>query len=92
MPTFEWDPAKAARNFVKHDVAFEEDKTVFDDPMLITFVDDDHSADEVRYITLGISGKGRLLVVAHTERRKCIRIISARMATKKEVGYYETAD
>ena len=89
---FEWDPAKAAGNLVKHAVSFEEAKTVFNDPMFITFVDDEHSHDEERYITLGISGRGRLLVVAHTERRERIRIISARKATRKEAGYYETTD
>lgn len=92
ISAFEWDPTKAAENLVKHGVAFEEAKSVFADPMFITFVDDEHSVDEERYITVGISGRGRLLVVAHTERQERIRIISARKATKKEVSYYENAD
>jgi len=92
ISAFEWNPTKAAGNLAKHGVAFDEAKTVFEDPMLITFIDDEHSVDEERYITLGISGRGRLLVVAHTERERRIRIISARKATKKEVSYYEKAD
>lgn len=92
ISAFEWNPAKAAGNLAKHGVAFEEAKTVFEDPMFITFVDDEHSVDEERYITVGISGRGRLLVVAHTHREERIRIISARKATKKEVSYYEKAD
>lgn len=92
ISAFEWNPTKAAGNLAKHGVAFEEAKTVFDDPMFITFVDDEHSVDEERYITVGISGRGRLLVVAHTDREEGIRIISARKATKKEVSYYEKAD
>lgn len=92
ISAFEWNPTKAAGNLAKHGVAFEEAKTVFDDPMFITFVDDEHSVDEERYVTVGISGRGRLLVVAHTDREEGMRIISARKATKKEVSYYEKAD
>lgn len=61
---------------------------MFDDPMFITFVDEEHSVDEERYITIGLSSHGRLLMLAHTNREGQIRIISARKATKKEEQYY----
>jgi uncharacterized DUF497 family protein len=89
---FSWDERKAARNMEKHQVGFEEAKTIFDDPMFISFIDDEHSLDEERYITIGFSNLGRLLMVAHTEREGQIRIISARKATKREEQYYATAD
>ena len=71
---------------------FEEAKSIFDDPMFISFIDDEHSLDEERYITMGFSNLGRLLMVAHTEREGQIRIISARKATKPEERYYASAD
>jgi len=77
MLRFEWDPAKAERNLQKHAVAFSEAATVFRDPLSITAFDPDHSADEDRYIIVGTSEAGRLLMVAHTERADVIRIISA---------------
>ena len=86
---FEWDPEKAKTNLRKHDVGFEEASTIFDDPMFITFLDMEHSIDEERYITIGLSNKARLLMVAHTERDYRIRIISARKATKNEEKFYE---
>ncbi len=89
---FTWDGRKAARNMEKHQVSFEEAKTIFDDPMFISFIDDEHSLDEERYITIGFSDLGRLLMVAHTERESQIRIIGARMATRREEQYYATAD
>lgn len=89
---FEWDPNKAARNIEKHQVSFDEAATVFDDPMFITFIDEEHSIDEERYITIGLSKYGRLLLVAHTEREERIRIISARKATKKEEQFYAEAE
>jgi len=88
----EWDANKAARNLDKHRVDFAEAATVFDDPMFITVVDDKHSADEERYITLGLSAQGQLLLVAHTERASRIRIISARRATRKEELFYARAE
>jgi hypothetical protein len=87
-----WDPNKAAKNLRKHRVAFEEAATVFDDPVFVTVVDDEHSVDEERYITLGMSTQRRLLIVAHTERDGRIRIISAREATKKEEQFYAEAE
>ena len=92
QPQFEWDTRKAARNIERHQVSFEEAATVFHDPMFITFVDDKHSLDEERYITLGLSNRGRLLMLAHTEREGRVRIISDREATKKEVLFYAEAD
>ena len=89
---FEWDANKAAKNLDKHRVDFAEAATVFDDPMFITVVDDQHSADEERYITLGLSAQGQLLLVAHTDRASRIRIISARRATRKEESFYAEAE
>ena len=89
---FEWDPDKASRNAEKHHVSFEEAATVFDDPMFITFIDDEHSIDEERYITIGLSSRDRLLMLAHADRKDHIRIISARRATKKEEKFYAEAN
>jgi uncharacterized DUF497 family protein len=86
---FEWDPKKARSNFRKHKVSFEEAATAITDPMAATGADPDHSVGEFRYITFGISKRGRLLVVAHTEERDSIRIISARLARKRERKIYE---
>ena len=88
---FQWDPAKARSNLQKHQVDFEEASTIFDDPQFITFLDEEHSADEERYITIGLSNKSRLLMVAHTERDDTIRIISARKVTKNEEKFYQEA-
>jgi hypothetical protein len=87
---FEWDPEKAASNVAKHGVTFEEAQTVFQDDLFVAFEDPDHSQGESRLIILGQSTtKSRLLVVAYTERRKAIRLISAREATRKERRAYE---
>ena len=64
--TFEWDPEKAYYNCNKHGIAFEEAATVFKDPKALSIFDPDHSRTEDRWITMGISEKGRLLVVSHT--------------------------
>lgn len=87
--TVEWDPLKAETNLKKHQISFEEACTVFDDPLFITFLDVEHSLDEERYITLGLSQRNRLLLIAHTDREGTIRIISARKATKNEQRFYE---
>ena len=87
--SFEWDRKKAASNLRKHDVSFEEASTALRDHFSATAHDPDHSEDEDRFVTLGISSTGRLLAVAHTERGKNIRIISARLATKSERQIYE---
>jgi uncharacterized DUF497 family protein len=87
---FEWDRAKALRNFRKHGVSFDEAVTVFYDPLSATFDDPDHSIAESRLITVGYSARGRLLVVGHTERGGRTRIISARRATARERERHET--
>ncbi len=89
---FEWDPRKAASNLSKHSISFDEAVTVFNDPMFITVMDDEHSEDEERYITVGLSNASLLLMVAHTDRNGLIRIISARRATKKEEDFYAQAE
>jgi hypothetical protein len=86
---FEWDREKAKKNIRKHKVSFDEALTVFYDPLSATFDDPDHSVDEQRVITIGCSSHGRLLVISHTERRKIIRIISARPATAHERKRHE---
>ncbi|MGB5960495.1 MAG: BrnT family toxin [Coleofasciculaceae cyanobacterium] len=86
---FEWNQNKAELNFEKHDISFQEAATVFNDPLSFTFPDPDHSLRESRYVIIGISRLGQLLVVAHTERGEKIRIISARKATKQEKRFYE---
>ena len=86
---FEWDKAKAAKNIRKHGVSFEEATTAFGDPLSITIPDPDHSIDENRYLLMGESNKGRLLVVAHTEQSDTIRIINARPVTPGERKTYE---
>ena len=86
---FEWDPEKAKVNIRKHKVSFYEAATALSDPMAATGIDPDHSIGEFRYITFGVSNRGRLLVVAHTEREEAIRIISAPRAIKGERKIYE---
>jgi uncharacterized DUF497 family protein len=90
---FEWDPTKARDNLDKHGVAFEEAATVFKDSKAISIFDPDHSETEDRWVTMGISEKGRLLLVIHTFRKESeeavtIRIISGRKATKHETVSY----
>ena len=87
--TFEWDSRKAAANFNKHAITFEDAATVFLDPLASTFPDPDHSRGESREITVGYTMKGRLVFVSHCERGNRIRIISARPATRTERDQYE---
>lgn len=89
---FEWDPKKADANKAKHAVSFEEAVTVFRDPLYLIFADPDHSVNESRFLALGSSGQGRLLMVSFTEREAATRIISARRATRKERRIYEEED
>jgi uncharacterized protein len=94
---FEWDTDKAKSNIQKHGVTFEEAATVMRDPRAMNMYDPDHSESEDRWITLGLSGPGRLLVVCHTFNEKpdamvTIRIFSARRPTSKEVDIYEGAN
>jgi uncharacterized protein len=86
---FEWDADKDKRNKNKRGVSFEEASTVFADPLSRTIADPVHSDEEDRFITLGESHRGRLLVVVFTDRGNKIRIISARVATRRERKDYE---
>ena len=91
---FTWDARKASGNLKKHGISFEEASSVFFDPLSATGDDPDHSSNERRFVTFGISSVGRLLVVAHTEpaaasTEHVIRIISARQATRDERDLYE---
>jgi uncharacterized protein len=89
---FEWDPGKAATNLRKHGVTFDEAQTAFADPLGLDFADDEHSSNESRWIRIGLSARGRLLVAVYTERRRdsnhFIRLISARAATGPESRAY----
>ena len=86
---FEWDPKKAAKNIREHEVSFDEAATVFGDLLGTTVPDPDHSLAEDRYITVGMSRRRRLVIVAHTARGERIRIISARKLTRAEREAYE---
>ena len=85
---FEWDEGKAERNLIKHGVSFDEAKTVFDDPFYVDFYDPDHSESEDRYLVIGESSRGRLLIISYTERGNKNRLISARETTKTERETY----
>lgn len=86
---FEWNPDKAKSNYRKHGISFEEAATVFNDSLSVTFPDPDHSIGESRYVIIGISKFGQLLIVAHTDQGETIRIITARKATRPERRFYE---
>lgn len=91
---FEWNPEKAQENQIKHRVSFEEAATVFHDSLILSVYDDEHSDSEDRWITVGISATGRLLVVCHTfceepSESATVRIFSSRKASKRETRYYE---
>jgi len=87
---FEWDPNKDRGNQEKHGISFEEAASVFDDELQITIPDPDHSIGEFRYVTMGLTTSGHLVVVSHTEdEEERIRIISARSATTQERRTYE---
>ena len=90
---FEWSYQKAKLNVKNHGVHFEESATVFKDPMALSIYDDEHSINEERWFTLGISKAGKLLLVCHTFQKQSdanvsIRIFSSRKATKKEAKQY----
>ncbi|MBC8132219.1 MAG: BrnT family toxin [Deltaproteobacteria bacterium] len=85
---FKWDPEKARNNLVKHGVSFEEAATAFGDPLAFTRFDPDHSDEEDRFLLLGATSEARLVVVSHTNRADDIRIISARVATRRERRTY----
>ncbi|HET6852805.1 MAG TPA: BrnT family toxin [Pyrinomonadaceae bacterium] len=86
---FEWDAGKAVSNLAKHKVSFEEAATVFNDPLYIDLYDPDHSSGEQRYLIVGVSAQGRLLIVSYTERKNMARLISARELTPAERKAYE---
>ena len=91
---FEWDPEKAAVNVKRHRVSFNEAASVLEEdparsrlfPMKST------RPEEQRFVTIGASHRGRVLVVAHTERNDTIRVISARRATRRERDFYEQGE
>jgi uncharacterized DUF497 family protein len=88
--TFTWDPRKAEANRKKHGVDFREAATVFDDPFSVAFPDPDHSVSEARFLIVGMSALGRVLVASYIEvDDDIIRIISARTATTRERKFYE---
>jgi uncharacterized protein len=89
MLRFVWDRDKAAANLRKHGVDFHEAAAAFGDPLSITITDPQHSIGEERWLLIGWSVAGRLVVVAHTERGDEIRIINARPATRRERQTYE---
>jgi uncharacterized DUF497 family protein len=86
---YEWDDDKAKLNAEKHGVSFEDAATVFGDPLYVEFYDPDHSTDENRYLIVGRSTEGRLLIVSYTERENSVRLISARELTPAERRAYE---
>jgi uncharacterized DUF497 family protein len=90
MIKFEWDKPKAIANLKKHQVSFEEAKTIFFDEFGVQFFDEEHSSDEERFLMLGMSSGSKHLIVCHRQREHgaVIRIISARQATKRESAFY----
>jgi uncharacterized DUF497 family protein len=89
MIEFEWDPQKEKTNIHKHNIGFREASTIFKDPLGITIFDPDHSSDEDRYITIGTSNRGRIIMVSHTDRGNRTRIINTRELTNAERIDYE---
>jgi uncharacterized DUF497 family protein len=92
---FDWDEDKARRNRAKHKISFDEAKTIFGDPSLVTFPDEFHSHQEERFISIGTSSKSRVILIVHTEFEEAddvvIRFINARKATPAERQIYEQA-
>jgi uncharacterized protein len=86
---FEWNPLKATQNRRKHGVSFHEAASVFGDPLALTYHDPDHSVSEERFLTVGLSNAGRVLIVAHADHGDTIRVISARQTTRGERKQYE---
>ena len=90
---FEWDEGKAVENVEKHDgVSFEEASTVFGDLLATSVIDPDHSDEEERWLTTGLSDRGRVVIVWHTNRGDAVRIIGARPATPAERRVYESGE
>ena len=93
MIKFEWDEPKATANLKKHQISFDEARSIFFDEFGVQFFDEDHSSGEERFLMLGMSSRAKLLIVCHCEREQgaVIRIISARKATKRESAFYRGA-
>jgi uncharacterized DUF497 family protein len=90
MLSFEWDAKKATANAEKHGVTFEEAATAFGDPLSITIDDPDHSEEEERFVLVGMTHRARIVVVVHTDQGgDAVRLISARLATRRERKDYE---
>jgi hypothetical protein len=90
---FKWDQQKAATNLKKHRIDFHEAVTVLEDALSTTFPDPDHSKPgDQRFLSIGISDRQRILVIAHSEEGETVRIISARRATRRERRFYEEAE
>jgi hypothetical protein len=92
--TFEWDPVKAKQNLKKHRISFDRGAEVVLDPLAVSILDEEHSGDQERWVTLGKDRQGRVLILVHTfleiSTEECrVRIISARKATKREIRQYE---
>lgn len=88
---FEWDADKAAANLEKHGLSFEEASTAFGDPLSRTIRDPLHSSEEDRFVIVGMTSAGRLVVVVHTDRGESVRLITARIATPAERRRHEQA-
>ena len=86
---FEWDPDKERQNQLKHGVSFDEASTIFGDPLALTIDDPDHSIEENRFLTTGLSNRQRLIIVAHTDRDDRARLISARTVAEAERHAYQ---
>jgi uncharacterized protein len=86
---FVWDARKAAANLRKPGVSFTEAAAAFGDPLSITMPDPDHSQDDDRFLLIGQSARQHLVIVAHVQRGDTIRIISARLASRRERIAYE---
>lgn len=86
---FDWDSLKANANFRKHGVSFVEAVSVFHDPLAVTYPDGEHSMNEPRFLTFGMSSRERILVVSHCESSRGVRIISARRVSREERRIYE---
>ena len=86
---FEWDSDKAAANKREHGVSFDEATEAFGDPLSLNMLDPNHCIAEERYLVLGLSRQGRLLVVSYAERAPRTRLISARLASRAERRRYE---
>ena len=89
---FQWDPEKVRGNQIKHGVSFNAAATVFGDPLAVTIDDPDHSGDERRFLTTGLTRGRRLIIVSHTDREGWVRIISARPVTPTERKQYESGE